>query len=239
MISLTDGAKNPIIDTELVKIWPRFTNINNGVPKIYQGFGLDTATGQNVVPLDGNQCLVLFLGGYVYENFNTTTPTKYSGFTTIPASPFSDPPLSLQAATPPPPPSGKRQGPFIDIQPKKIDQYGHYLDPWGTPYAYFSSKYGNDYVNWQSQGVAFPGGSIVRPYKDSATKYSNQGLFQIICAGPDKSFGPGTDQNGNSLWTPALGFYSAKAPPGPPTPANNNWGWDDLSNFRDASLGIP
>jgi prepilin-type N-terminal cleavage/methylation domain-containing protein len=227
-------AKVPYVDPELGRIWPRFTNYLNGIPTPFPGFGdTDPVTGK-VSPLDGNQCMVLLLAGYVYENGNTAQPKKYTGTTTLAVSPFADPPLLATGS----PPSGKRQGPFIDINPNRIDKFGHYLDPWGTPYVYFTSIYGNDYdlphptnspnsvrpAPFSSDGVNF-----VVPYKDPPNpsnpnpKFVSQSLFQIICAGPDRKFGPGW-----TGWTPGNGIYS-----------KSGIGSDDFSNFWDKQLGSP
>ena len=241
-----NNPANP--DPELIRIWPRW-NMANGKPTTYNGWGIDPANG-NPKSLEGNQCLVFLLGGYrVQNNGAPPIPTYpqwgglYGGFSAIASSPFYDPPQS------PPNPnnipfSGKVTGPFMDIQPSRINQNGYFLDPWGQPYVYFTSKYGNDYN--PSLAVRFPkpvpAGSTVYPYKDISGKFVNQNGFQIICAGPDGMVGPGS---GGPSGIPSP-IYNPPVPPFGPawTPGNNLYaksgpGNDDIANFWDKPLGAP
>ena len=101
---------------------------------------------------------------------------------------------------------GDRLGPFYQqFQGSRLQKgangFFSYLDPYGTPYAYFSSyKCPNGYNRY--------GGSDcvgVAPYlrTTSPLAFWNESSFQIISAGPDKTFGVG-----GVLWgsnNPALG----------------------------------
>src|SRR5205814_1017431 len=104
--------------------------------------------------LDPNQCLVFFLtGGSV---------TGRTGFAVDPGKPFAKPAVKGET----------RRGPFVEFDPKKYDKDGRLLDPWGTPYAYFSAVKGNDY------GGKFQG---VTPYRGAGepVKYFAPKTFQL------------------------------------------------------------
>jgi prepilin-type N-terminal cleavage/methylation domain-containing protein len=154
----------------------------------------DTLQSPDVI-LEGDQCLVFFLGG-----FNT------SGFSNGP-----NPAL----------PGGDRFGPFFDfklnrlVDPGRATSPGYrvYIDAYGrSPYVYFSSyKVRNGYTRYAGLGSdcsLVPQG----PYNDGAGNYYNPDTFQIISAGRDTVFGPG------GPWTPATA--PAIAPAGKDDMAN-------------------
>jgi prepilin-type N-terminal cleavage/methylation domain-containing protein len=122
--------------------------------------------------LEGDQCLVFFLGG-INEG------GQPSGFSTNKRNP-------MDATT------AQRLGPFFQFPVERLSNFRgngfrSFIDPWkGQPYVYFTS-YGK-----QKGYVATEATLGVAPYIDPATgKGKLIDGFQIICAGEDKLFGPG------------------------------------------------
>ena len=141
--------------------------------------------------LNGNQCMVAFLGGPTLTGWN-------------PAGPFP-----AQAG------AQNAKGPFFDFPAKRLNgsqPVPQFLDPFGNPYVYMSSRNGNDYNVFPSQ---LQNGA----YTDSTGRFINPSSFQIISAGADGVFGPG------GLWTPGSGSFLPTLP-----------GGDDLSNFNAGPL---
>jgi prepilin-type N-terminal cleavage/methylation domain-containing protein len=137
--------------------------------------------------LEGQHCLVFFLGGIPTAPGGTDGCT---GFNTNKATPAA--------------PGGTRSGPYFEFKSNRLrrDANGFfaYLDPWGgRPYAYFSAtKAGNDYRDdCPALGLA--------PYFDLSRRFLNPNSYQIVSAGPDKDFGPG------GQWNPATGYGSGNA----------------------------
>ncbi len=166
--------------------------------------------------LEGDECLVYFLGGI--PDKAGATPFCL-GFSANPRNPAA--------------PGGQRVGPFFEFRSHRLrDLHGRgflsYLDAYGRrPYAYFSA-YGapNGYGRYGGTDCASLG---VWPYAealDPAPRFLNPRSFQIISAGLDGKFGPGT-KDAATVWT------SAQAGA---TPAE---GRDDQSNFYDKLLGVP
>jgi prepilin-type N-terminal cleavage/methylation domain-containing protein len=124
------------------------------------------------IDLEGDQCLVFFLGG-INENGQLT------GFSTNKRNPMD--------------PTPQRIGPFIQFQVDRlrdvrgVNGFRSYIDPWKVqPYLYFTS-YGK-----QAGYKASDSTLGVTPYVDPATnKAMSSDGFQIICAGEDKLFGTG------------------------------------------------
>jgi prepilin-type N-terminal cleavage/methylation domain-containing protein len=137
--------------------------------------------------LEGQHCLVFFLGGIPTGPGGTDGCT---GFSTNKADPTA--------------PGGARRGPyFADFKPNRLkrdaNRFFVYLDPWqGQPYAYFSAtRAGNDYTpDCPSLGVS--------PYFDLSRRFLNPNGSQILAAGADKQFGPG------GKWDPAMGYGVGK-----------------------------
>jgi hypothetical protein len=166
--------------------------------------------------LEGEQCLVFFLGGIPQYNGPNTPPTPI-GFSTNPADPSR---------------GSDRVSPFFDFKsnrliylsgtfnPAAVNQdpgYPSYLDGYGkTPYAYFSSYKNsngyNRYVNYSNPNIP-PGGIAVTtdcqalgvfPYIQAGLaagpsalsapvpQYLNAQTFQIISAGKNYFFGSGS-----------------------------------------------
>jgi prepilin-type N-terminal cleavage/methylation domain-containing protein len=167
----------------------------------------EKATGLPPATLDGNQTLLFFLTGGVQTN--------YQGFSTNKQKPFN---LTTGSST---------IGPFLVVKDTKVavdptNLQARYLDPWGTPYAYFThiptsgvGTYAGTFT-WPDED----GNNLtVTPYSQSG-KYLNAKSFQIISAGANRAFGPG-----GTNWTPGSGLYDALG-----------IGGDDMSNFNNGPL---
>lgn len=196
-------------------------------------------TGEPPSILEGDQCLVFFLGGI--PGRPAGLPPTVLGFSTSPANPATG--------------STERIGPFYEFQPTRLvySKPGNtpihpsapffltYLDAYsssdgvgniiqGAPYAYFSSyKTTNGYNRYAAAFMNSDCATLtVWPYLGAPGKYLNPNSFQIISAGSNGFFGLGSDVP-TKIWTPAnaSNFY-------PDTSA----GRDDQANFYDAPLGI-
>jgi general secretion pathway protein G len=216
----------------IMQIWPDL-DWNSGID--WSG-GINTSYGPTV--LQGDQCLVFFLGGIPGPDGAVT------GFSTNKRNPTQT--------------GGDRVGPFFTFETSRLFTkrggvpFYSYQDPWvtGTPYVYFSSGRGRNGYNdgdaiYFYNGMEFlmiitpQGGCVnvgsmaptdhnasgiisVAPYYWSTTNvtYSNPDTFQIISAGQDGQFGVG------GRWNPVTG-------------AQDSFGRDDQSNFSDRPLGIP
>jgi prepilin-type N-terminal cleavage/methylation domain-containing protein len=160
--------------------------------------------------MNGNQCLVFFLGGYNGSAFG-------QGFSTNSASPFAGPS-----------PTSPSRAPFYDFPQNRMSGLmatqgapPMFLDPWGMPYFYMTSKDGNgmpgDYATTDSNQAG-----SVSAFTDASGKHLNYSGFQIVSAGPNMRVGPGGG------WSPGVGLYA---------PNTNLPGYDDLSNFYGKPLG--
>jgi prepilin-type N-terminal cleavage/methylation domain-containing protein len=208
----------------LSKVWPKVgwgMSPNPAVPQ---------TSPQNPITLDGNQVLVFLLGGVgpTDNRFTFGYNGNRSGFLNSPTNP-----LNMSGGVANSPPSGdKAKGPFYQFKADRINQDSHYVDPYGTPYYYFSSKNGNDYgyfggyvlalnpQNLQGGFDANGGYGGMDPFIGADGKFIRSDTFQIISAGKDKQAGPG------GLYQSGVGSYS----PGGP-------GGDDLANFHNGVLG--
>lgn len=182
--------------------------------------GVTTVAGPQL--LDPNQVLVFFLTGSTY--------TTFQGFSNNKVKPFL--PVAGQGET--------RVGPFVDFPLTKFQlgfatnggsaEAASLVDPWNSPYAYFTSIQGNDY------GGSFTwNGSTVTPYYTqvgSLKKFQNQKQFQLISAGRNKLFGPG----GAGWQTGAGTAYDQELGPTQPDLQLRGYGGDDLSNFNTGTL---
>jgi general secretion pathway protein G len=209
----------------LTKIWPRLDSNtsydwSNGT---MQATGLVDANGFYSVWLEGDQCLVFFLGGLPL----TSPMNDCKGFGDSDRNPTSL--------------TGKLVKPFFTFDQTRLYRrnpqhtFFSYFDSYGVqPYLYFSSFGGklgtyND-GDCASLGVApyFHGYNLVQKqivaYDPTnnliAKQYENPESVQIICAGQNQQFGPGGE------WNPV-------APVVPPA------GRDDVSNFSATLLGAP
>jgi prepilin-type N-terminal cleavage/methylation domain-containing protein len=162
--------------------------------------------------LDGDQCLVFFLGGIP----TSSGPNGCLGFSTDPADPTKFVP------------GGTRKGPYFDFKSNRLvrrvagNPFFSYKDPFDkNVYVYFSAGKRTNGYNSPSDCSLMPGG----PYFQSTsattgTVYYNPSGFQIIAPGRDGKYGPG------GLLNPATGTTNAD-------------GKDDYSNFSRATLGNP
>jgi prepilin-type N-terminal cleavage/methylation domain-containing protein len=176
----------------LKKVWPQ-------LPLNAQGIWIDW-NGDNInepgpVLLEGDQCLVFFLGGIP---INPTIGVPWTegipgagtqGFGTNPANPS----MGLGGVT-------KR---YFEFQSNRLIKNANpagttsgfysYADPFGTPYAFFSS---NGTKNGYTSGgggdcptlmaafnVAPANAPFFSPYKDSSGAFIQPTGFQIVCAG--------------------------------------------------------
>jgi prepilin-type N-terminal cleavage/methylation domain-containing protein len=175
------------------------------------------------VTLEGDQCLVFFLGG-IQGTVNGVNACV--GFSTNPKDPTAL--------------GGDRVEPFFDFQSDRLTTkfdkaktgYFSYLDAYGkAPFAYFSSyKKANGYNRYLALYKNSDCLNLgVWPYYDGI-KYQNSDTFQIISAGRDGVFGPGYDWTSASplTWTPATADKNI-----PPA------GRDDMADFYDRMLGVP
>jgi len=224
------------------KVWPK--GFLPGLPGYTLLFPNQPGMGQpptnpTVVPMDGNQLLVFLLGGIPPGgNPPARFPLQFQGTRTgllnSPTNPFNYNPNTGFCTSPPD--GSMAKGPFFDFKADRVDQYGHFLDPYGQPYHYYSSKNGNDYAYWGAKfslalnppnpqqdpkGFSLAGGyGSMDPFIGLDGKYINASTFQIISRGRDTLPGPG------GAYEPGVGMYS----PGGP-------GGDDISNFSVGPLG--
>jgi prepilin-type N-terminal cleavage/methylation domain-containing protein len=186
-----------------------------------------TLKGSQGELLEGDQCLVFFLGG-----IQVTNPNGSMGFSTDDANPDQ--------------PGGDRRSYYEFKSPRLIiahtnSAFFSYADAYGknVPYAYFSA-YGKD--NGYNPYVVLLKSSDcatlkVWPYAEGVLNSSNgpvyrylkHNTYQVICAGADGQFGPGTDLT--SPIPPGPYFYTSGT-------VNNipKAGIDDQANFAPGML---
>ncbi len=206
----TTHPLGPTSVTYITKIWPKLD-----MTKSHDWSG-GTITGPYAEELEGDQCLVFFLGGLPQVN-----PTDGSFYTIGFQEGFSDPTWSDSRISPA---KKKKDGKiFFRFDSARLvkrsgNQFLSYLDVYGQkPFAYFSSgfrKNGYNEDDCSSLGV--------KPYYHSTSpkKYFKADTVQLFSAGLDTQFGLVTEP-----WDPTLG----NAPPG---------GEDDHANFHEAQLGV-
>jgi len=209
----------------LSKMFPR----NNWSGSNVTDWGLptsDPAVTKGVI-LEGDQCLVFFLGG----------PDGVNGFSTNPANP-------TDATT------TERKGPYYSFPPGRLKAFPtsaagtpcrsstalSFVDGYNSssipkPYAYFSSGsrtngYGTHAAEYGSSckeaGIfGNSSGSPLSPFLQSTSpkRYFNASTVQIVCAGYDGVFGKG------DLWDPTN-----------PTPIKE--GRDDMTNFHGYRMDV-
>jgi general secretion pathway protein G len=194
----------------LRKLWPQI-DLSPGSALDWNGDG--QARGDWI--LEGDECLVFFLGG-IPRGGDGPAPDCL-GFARNARDPIR--------------PGGERDGPYFEFHTGRLrDVHGRgflsYLDPWGErPYAFFSS-YGikGGYNRYGGTDCPTLG---VWPYAKAlgiTPRFLNPSGVQILSAGPDRRFGPGTDDESH-VWSPTIG---RRMPP---------VGQVDLSNFCEGPLG--
>lgn len=229
----------------LVKMFGSRFNPNVPPAGSFYDWDGDGVSNANPVTLEGQHCLVFFLGG-----IPTAGGTGVSGFSTNQINPTQ--------------PGGSRRGPFFEFKSNRLERdttnainpsnflvyFGPFLDYDITkrrPYAYFScGPTGNDYNRFALRPVpnnpaaansATPVSDCaslgVFPYISSGaaaasastlfvangTRFANANGFQIVCAGADSTFG---------TYGGTFGNYP---PVTLPQPAK-----DDLANFVRGTL---
>jgi hypothetical protein len=226
-----DYKSNDQLDKDTVKyllmLWPNMMTPDPNDPEhqpVWRLRGIDWngngKTENGSVILEGDQCLVFFLGGIPDQG----PVPGVLGFTQSDRDPAD---LNQR---------GNRKGPFFEFQThrliKRLNTAGgkalfySYADACSKnqPYVYFSN-YGtrNGYNSPLTKKYPTPDSSLgVEPYyeKKELPLFLNPSLYQIISAGADGVFGPG------GQWTPATASQIAPA------------GRDDHSNFTNgARLG--
>lgn len=191
---------------------PRF--ISKGTQVSWDG----TGTLGNSVTLKGSECLVFYLGGMP----STSGGNKCIGFSVDPLNPTK------------PPSSGSedRKGPFFQFKSHRLavgpsGKFFRYLDPYGTPYAYFGAYTANEYAPTAIYGATQTNTDnsdlgMTDAYHEggSPKKWFNPNLYQIISAGKDKLLGLG-------------GTLSAS------NGSSEDAAKDNLANFSQTELGNP
>lgn len=204
----------------LKSVWPRLspatlgsTNFTlNGTP--YTPYSYWQVPGNTAVTLQGDQCLVFWLGGPRDASNNCL------GWSTDGTDPMKQ--------------TGTRVGPFYNFSSGRLQVFGgsgrapfpSFIDTVGiSPYLYFSTNRSDN--NYQNSITLATG--TVNPYLLSGTvtppapRWVNPSSFQIISAGKDGLFGAGLNEWAG--YTPNGG-------------ASQN-GFDDVANFHPTKLGSP
>jgi RNA polymerase sigma factor (sigma-70 family) len=193
--------------TYLSRVWPR----------IDWSKGIDWSGGTEDFTsaiLEGDQCLVFFLGGIPGT---VNDKSECLGFSTDPRNPAR---------------AGADRCTFFYFSSHRLirkhdNPFFSYLDGFGkTPFAYFSSyKTTNGYHRYQGSDCASLG---VAPYAESwgaNSQYLNPNTFQIISAGADGRFDQGTIDD-STVFKPGRTKFPANSP-----------GYDDITIFADKPLG--
>lgn len=184
--------------------------------------------------LDPNQCLVYFLGGPAALNPALGQP-------------------GWDVASPYIPAGNTKKGPFFDfpaarvVVPEsatnypKLNNLPNFLDPWGVPYAYFAAggdnydgrlffPFGSTAADLTAASNVYAGSNGMRPVR-MGNKWTNPGKCQIVSAGPNQRFGPGSFA---TQTTPTLVFLDIQ--PGKTAGySEKDNGEDDIANFNEGS----
>jgi hypothetical protein len=201
----------------LIKVWPRLATGNAAQPVQQVDWNGNNIIDKAPTVLEGQQCLVLFLGGA------RASSGAFIGFSTDGTKP-------MDTTNP------TRKGPYFQFDVARVQPQNsfpqQYVDPYGTAYAYFSSGKGaNLYDVYTGLGSHdCPSLGNIQPYfqqggANPAKQFYNPDTFQIISAGKDQKYGPG------GLWVSTMGT-------GGMATAGALTGADDLTNFYDAKLGV-
>lgn len=184
--------------------WPEVVYLSEVFPSMsFSDNGL-RVNGQPVPPsapvlLDGNRAMMLWVCG--------GKELGYAGFCRNPQQPFTPPVAGEDRERYYAPTASQTRDPGTGVDDGVI------RDRWGTPLVIFSRSKGVGYAGANTFGVS--------PYLDANGKEFNPRGFQIISAGPNKSFGPG------GLWTAGQGLWADSAA-----------GGDDMTNFTDKKLSV-
>jgi prepilin-type N-terminal cleavage/methylation domain-containing protein len=213
----------------LKKVWPRLATPGTAgfAGHDWNGDGAITPGDAGAFLLEGDQCLVFFLGGIqrggVCMGFAVDKQYPARAGTNTEPILFDFPTGRLKIFMPNPPTRSPYHASFID-------QYGQ------MPFAYFSSWGGQGYNRYASTmgsdcntlGLASNGVGLL-PYYEMVngvltSKAQNKDSFQIISAGYDGVFGYG-------------GGFDAKVGAGLAGPGISPGASDDLTNFHPTVLG--
>lgn len=177
----------------ITAMWPNLGSFGGMAWAGYQANGTTpVAIPAGGVTLEGDQCLVFFLGGIPDAN------GKVTGFSNNPKNPTQ---------------AGGDRIKWFDFDAGRLSLTYHagspfpaYTDAFGKkPYLYFSSgKRENDYNSTN-------GTFAVSPYIETAgtrPKYWNSTTFQVLCAGNDGIFGSGGLWPATSIPKAAMDDYS-------------------------------
>jgi hypothetical protein len=191
-------------------MFPRLMKKTGGTWATVTSWNGGTVAAADPLVLEGQQCLVFYLGGI---------PSTAGGQNQCLG--FSDNPTDPTGAT-----VSKRIGPFYQFDPTRLslsstNGFFSYLDPYakgttGQPYAFFGTGTNANSYNSTSDCPSLG----ISPYYQG-TQYFNPKTWQIISAGPDRNFGAG-----GALWTPSGGTSDI------PTR-------DNLTNFSRTALQYP
>jgi type II secretory pathway pseudopilin PulG len=232
------------------KVWPKASQ--NGVTNTPQPIGFDAPNGSAVF-LDGNQTLVFFLGGIPAANnkFSPGWAGDRSGFLNSAQNPFNIPAATPFGMAQPVPAANLAKGNFFDFDPKRVNADGHFLDVYGQPYYYFSSKFGNDYDRWGIfRPILNPGNTPggftdmggygwMNPHVGIDGKFVNPSGYQIVSAGKDQTPSAGGQLlsanprtfDPNFVWPGSGSYKVSRTFPVATSYDPTGGGADDLANF--------
>ncbi len=148
--------------------------------------------------LEGEQCLVFYLGGIPISTASGVSMTGFSPNVVVsPANPMG-PATPASAGT-------QRKGPYFNFNPARLRPVGSfpvYVDDWSIktpkPYAFFSSAGKINGYNPVTSAVGGDCASIAAwPYFEmtaaGTANFTNNNTYQIISAGKDVMFGTATN----------------------------------------------
>jgi prepilin-type N-terminal cleavage/methylation domain-containing protein len=240
---MSDPVLGPLYSDSLsylTRLWPRlnFNTPQTGPNGSWTGIDWNhNGIQDGPVVLEGDQCLVFFLGGIQVTQAGPPVVHGCEGFSTDGTNPAQL--------------GGSRIGPFYEFKSARLvdpfafasvnSQYAGrpntagaglpsgyfiYLDAYGkTGFAYFSSYKSQNTSYARYATIPLPGTGAINtdcsvipngPYNDGVNYY-NPNSFQIISAGFDNKFGPG------GTWVAGASIPLIER--------------DDMSNFYDVVLG--
>jgi prepilin-type N-terminal cleavage/methylation domain-containing protein len=228
----------------LQRMFPRLWGNNTTQATVVDWNGTGATTDAEVV-LEGDQCLVFFLGG-IQDLSGGQGAFACRGFSTSGTNPAANTP--------------NRKGPYYEFpggrlvvyQPPapatRTNTYLSCLDVYKKkPFAYFSSYATpngyNKYFDAKNNPTSDCASLGVWPYAESITasgiRYQYPRKFQIISAGDDQKFGMGTNLTLPTPmpWTPATAQSVPGEGPPAPNPKEPTAGQDDQANFYPNLLG--
>jgi prepilin-type N-terminal cleavage/methylation domain-containing protein len=230
----------------LRRLWPRLQpySATPGSGIDWNQDGVITSGDSGSFLLEGDQCLVFFLGGA--QDLMTGACI---GFSTSKSNP-----MSQTAAREP----ALFEFPTARLQPLAhprstaisgtVAPFRSFMDSWrDRPYLYFSARHGNDYnaldceSSWQwtydpNNETADTNRYVVPLVEPIVNKFHSRDGFQIICAGSDRVFGvAGYGTAAVGRWDAATGAPFVNGNRG--TDFWHFYGKDDFSNFHPLRLG--